>query len=346
MTKKFKIALTALTLAVIIAALAMMAKNSIVNINNDMKITDYYSLSEFRFDGDFNEFYKDSYDWYKSIEKEDGVYLVNTAYYSDELFNVWKENNIYNTIPDKAFWYYTVSPSYLKKMNINLKNEELADAENGIRLYLIPDTLSEEETEKISAFLKEDALKNVDTSTIKTIFTDNKEIKTASYSPDDSYFTFPSDNGEAVTDNAPIIYVCTSANMKFYESESLISTGIDSYIKFEDEAVMKKHTENNSIEKYSLKFNKLSDIYRKAEKNKLVDKGINKLFNDEKTLLKITVPFFIIYDILNCLKLKRLCNSAQAAPFVHADEAGSFYRRTACAYLRTSPRRSIRMNRR
>lgn len=119
MTKKFKIVLTALTASVIIAALAMTAKNTIVEMNNDMKITDYYSLSEFRLDGDYDEFYKDSYNWYKSIENENGVHLVNTSYYSDEVLNIWKENKIYNTIPDNAFWYYTVSPSYLKQMNIN-----------------------------------------------------------------------------------------------------------------------------------------------------------------------------------------------------------------------------------
>lgn len=267
-----------LIITIITASITIIVtKNS--NTNIDVKVNDYYALSEFNFSGDFNEFYKDSYTWYKSIENKNGVHIINTAYYSDETLNIWKENNVYNAIPDKDFWYFTVSPSYLKQMNIRLSDDEMNRAKNGTRLYLVPDTLSESETEQITSFLKEDALKNAETSTIETAFTKNREIEIISYSPTDSYFTFPSDKGETITDEAPIIYVCTAANMKFYESESLISTGVDSYIKFENEKIMKKYTDNSNLKRYSLKFSKLSKIYEKAAKNGIVDKGINKILD-------------------------------------------------------------------
>ncbi|MDE5974001.1 MAG: hypothetical protein K2G73_04945, partial [Eubacterium sp.] len=219
-----------------------------------------------------------SYDWYKSIENENGVYLVNTAYYNDDILNIWKENKIYNSVPYKAFWYYTVSPSYLKKMNININNDIINDAANGTRLYLVPDTLSQNEIEQISSYLKEDALKNAEKSTVETAFTDNQKIKITSYTPKDSYFTFPSDKGEAVTDNAPIIYVCTSANMTYFEYESLIATGIDSYIKFDSKDIMKEYSDKDELKEYHLKFKKLSSIYKNAAKADLVDNNIDKLF--------------------------------------------------------------------
>lgn len=278
MKKKEKIIIAILTIAVIAAALAMAVKGKTDKPNNNITVTDYYSLSSFRFDGNFNEFYKDGYDWYKSIENESGVYLVNTACYNNDILSIWKENKIYESVPDIVFRYYTVSPSYLKQMNINLNSNEINDAVNGTRLYLIPDTLSQNEADQISSFLKEDALKNADKSTVKTPFTDKQKIKIISYTPTDRYFTFPSDKGEAVTDNAPIIYVCTSANMTYFEYESLIATGVDSYIKFDSKDIMKSCTNRSELKKYHLQFKKMSDIYKNAAKADIVDKDIDKLF--------------------------------------------------------------------
>lgn len=278
MSKKAKTILCILLIA-ITSASAVIIVNKNTNTNPDVKVRDYYALAEFNFSGDFNTFYKDSYTWYKSIENKTGVHIINTVYYSNETLNLWKENKVYNSVPGKAFWYFTASPSYLKQINVSLNDDEINRAENGTRLYLVPDTLSESEAEKITAFLKEDALNNAKTSTIETAFANNQEIKIISYSPKGSYFTFPSEQGEKITDKAPIIYVCTSANMKYYESESLIATGVDSYIKFENEEVMKKYTDNSNLKQYSLKFSKLSKIYKKAAKNSIVDKGINKVFD-------------------------------------------------------------------
>lgn len=278
MKKKTKTIIILLTAAVAVTAILSAISSHVKKTDTAAKMKNYYTLSEFLWTGDFDEFYKDSYNWYKAIENEDGVYLANTDYYNDEILQVWKENKIYDSVPDKAFWYYTVSPSYLKQMQIHLNEEELKAAVNGTRLYLIPDTFTQNEIEQISAYIKEDALKNAQTSKIKTAFTDKQEIKLISYTPSGSYFTFPSEKGQSVTAKEPVIYVCTSANMKFYESESLIATGIDSYIKFENKEITKSCTDRKELEKYHLKFKELSTIYKKAEKAGLADKGTYKVF--------------------------------------------------------------------
>lgn len=91
----------------------------------DFSVPNYYSLEQYHYDGDFNAFYEDSYNWYRSIENEEGVYIINTCYNSDELLQIWREEQVYKNVPGKAFWEFTVSPSYLKQININIEEENL-----------------------------------------------------------------------------------------------------------------------------------------------------------------------------------------------------------------------------
>ena len=272
-----KKALTGVIIAIVVVIISAILISQNDKAQLSIKVPDYYSLDKFYFTGNFDEFYKDSYEWYKSIESEEGVYLINTAYYDDEILKVWKENKIYNYIPDKPFWYFAASPSYLDEMGISISNDDINSAENGTRLYLIPDTLSDNEVQLIENYLKEDALINADKSNIQTTFTKSLEIKFASYSPAHNYFTFPSDKEEELTAEAPIIYVCTSENMKNFENESLIATGVDSYIKFADKEVCDRLTNNSTMNKYELKFEKLSAIYKKASRAKIVDSNVKHI---------------------------------------------------------------------
>lgn len=274
MKKKTLIGVIIVTAVVIISAIFILQNNK---DQQSIKVPDYYSLDEFYFTGDFSEFYKDSYEWYKSVENEEGVYLINTAYYDDEILKVWKENKIYNSVPDKPFWYFTASPSYLDEMGISINNDDINSAENGTRLYLIPDTLSNNEMQLIENYLKEDALLNTVESNIQTTFTKSTEIKFISYSPAQEYFTFPSDKDEELTTASPIIYVCTSENMKNFENESLIATGVDSYIKFTDKEICERLTNNSTMNEYDLKFEKLSAIYKKASKANIVDSNVKNI---------------------------------------------------------------------
>lgn len=98
-------------------------------------------------------------------------------------------------VPDHSFWYFTASPSYLTQMGIEISEEEINTAHNGTRLYLIPDTLSESETEKMQSFLKEDAVKQADAGAIGTAFAMNQEVRIIKYAPKREYFTWPGDRG-------------------------------------------------------------------------------------------------------------------------------------------------------
>lgn len=245
----------------------------------DVKVPDYYAMAEYNFSGDFTEFEKDSYNWYRKIEHENGVFLINTDYYSDYVLSEWKKNNVYTSIPDKPFWYFTVSPSYLSEMNISIDEAEITNAENGVRLYLIPDNLTDAEAEKLELYLKEDALKNAEDSKIETTFTNNLEVKFLKYTPNGKYFTWVSDIEQETSTESPVIYVCTSENMKNYENESLFATGVDSYIKFANENIIQQYDDNDFIDRYSIKFQKSSLIYKNAAKANLVEHGIDEIFD-------------------------------------------------------------------
>lgn len=265
--------------AVLLVTAVVMSLISIKNNTVNIKIPDYYSFSAFDFDGDFGEFRRDTYNWYKSIENNDDVYIINTAFYDDEILESWKENKIYNFVPDKEFWYFTASPSYLKQMGINVEVEYINEAMDGVRLYMIPDTLSPSEMDVMSDYLKEDALYQAKDSSIETEFTKNEKIKIITYTPNGDYFTWPSDKGCSITDKAPVIYVCTSQNMKYFENESLNATGVDSYIKFADDKALKKYFNSSLLNRYHLDLKKSSEIYANAAKSKLVDSKVKKVFN-------------------------------------------------------------------
>ena len=273
---KKKIIISGVIIIGLLSALVVIYKNQKIDI--DITVPDYYSLAYYNYDGDFNEFYNDSYSWYKSIENKYGVYIINTSYYNGELLKIWKDENIYKAVPDKAFWYFAASPSYLRQMNIDINENDLNDAKAGVRLYLVPDTLNDDEYAVMSAYLDEEAKYKAEKGAIKTAFTENKEVKIIRYTPNGSYFTWQSDKGQPVTDDAPVIYVCTSENMKYFESESLIATGINSYIKFINKETMEKYTNANILKKYNMNFLPSSEIYKNASKVKLVDSGIEKAF--------------------------------------------------------------------
>lgn len=278
MKNKKKIIAAGILAAVVIIAALIFAVGSHGKENPDINVPNYYSMSEFNFDSDFDTFRKDSYEWYKQIEDKDGVYIIHTSFYDSDVLDVWRENGLYNSVPNKPFWYFTASPSYLKEMGIVLRDNEISNAKNGTRLYLIPDSLSDEDAEMMESYLKEEAPEHIETSKIKTAFTDNPEVKVIRYTPKGAYFTWPGEKGEKAEDSAPVIYVCTSENMKYFENESLIATGLDSYIKFKNMPYAEKYLKNSAMLKYNSKFASARDIYADAAQQRRIDKSLVKLF--------------------------------------------------------------------
>lgn len=234
---------------IIIAAAAAIAAGAVtlLLLRGNKRDHDFYTLKEFFFEGDFSEFRSDMLWWYRSVEREDGVMLCNSQFYDKELLESWQSNGIYENVPDEGFTYAAVSPSYLDETGVKPLDGSLDKAWEGVRLYLLPDTLDDGETEKMRAFLNEDAQKDADYGGITNGFTERREVAFLEYAPEDK--------------NAPVYYVCTTENMTSFESESLIATGEDGYIRLRDESVLERYQNDRIFTVYSLKFAKESEIH-------------------------------------------------------------------------------------
>ena len=260
--------------------------NSKRKLDIGFKVPNYYSITS-AFYEDKKGIFEEKYNWYKEIENNNGVYLINTTYFSNEMLKEYKRYNVYNNIPLKAFWYFTVSPNYLQIMNVNVSSELIEKAKNGVRVFLIPDTYSKEEISMMKSYLNEiaDRAFNPDSvrkpeDTIKTSFYENPEVDFASYTPNKEYFTFPSTNNVSLIEKEPIIFICTTNNMIYFESESLFATGINSYIRFKDKKTLNQYKNDEVLNKYNVDFEKLSGIYKINGRFGVVDKGIYNVFKD------------------------------------------------------------------
>ncbi len=207
----------------------------------------YYAIDHFycpeegeAFKNAFAEMTVDVYNWYKSIEGADGVYILHSDHYTEDLLDSWRENRIYENVPEKGFWYFCVSENYLRERGYELSGEDSEWIRAGGRLYLIPGTMPSDEQDVMEKFLREDAFYGINgVSLIKTIFETDRKISFKMYEFDGTLET-----GEDGEIKDPVIYVCSSENMKYYESESLIATGKrDSYIKLTKEA-FQEYVEN------------------------------------------------------------------------------------------------------
>ena len=200
----------------------------------------YYAIDHFYFreEGDafvtaFNKTTVDMYNWYKSIEGEDGVYILHSDHYDDALLEEWRSYHVFDNIPEKGFRYFAVSENYLRDRGYVLTEADSEKVRSGVRLYLLPDSMPEEERTIMEAFLREDALHGLSGDPmIPTVFEAEHAIEFRTYHFEG---TLETENEGGIKD--PVIYVCSSANMRYFESESLTATGkTDSYIKLTKEA--------------------------------------------------------------------------------------------------------------
>ena len=201
---------------------------------------EYYAIDHFYIpeEGDafraaFSQLTVDTYSWYAGIEGEKGVYIVHYDLYTKDLMQEWADLGIYRTVPLDDLKYLVCSPNYLEDSGISLPDEDKELIGDGVRIYLLPDSLSEEEREAITAFLSEDALHGLnDHELIPTAFSNNPRMEFRTYSFSGTLDTLS--DGEV---RDPVIYAAGTANMRYFESESLIATGVkDGYIKLTEEA--------------------------------------------------------------------------------------------------------------
>lgn len=186
------------------------------------------------FSGNSKELDQDLYNWYSSIADTTGVYLIQTQYYDSEILAAWQINRTYSSTPTKPVWLFTMSPNYLADLGMTLTADTLEAAKGGVRVYLIPAGMSDEEKEHISKWLQEADTRSLSDGDIQTIFTQNPSFCFVEYEPKQTYFTWTTDEQNSMETNAPVIYVATPQNMKYTETESLKASGLNGYIKFAD----------------------------------------------------------------------------------------------------------------
>lgn len=213
---------------------------------------------ESSFAGASLDFDQSMFDWYREIHKEDGVYLIQTTSYDDEVLELWRKNEVYTAVPKEAFWYFAFSETYIRELGIRVSDEVLKAAEDGVRVYLIPSHMSEKNKEEVQAWLEESAVKGIREGDIETVFNAEREIKFVEYEYGEEFFTWSADSAEESVCGMPVIYICTPENMTYFESESLRATGMNGYIKFKNRETAERCLDSGFLERFRLNDNQLT----------------------------------------------------------------------------------------
>lgn len=209
------------------------------------------------FTGRSNQLNEDIYNWYSDMANEEGVYIVNTTYYSDDTLNLWNKSKIFKEIPKNAFWYFAMSPNYLEKLGVQVSEEVVREAENGVRVYLLPESMTEEEQMRIKGWIEENTVKSISEGDIPTEFTKKPQFDYITYKSYTDFFTWNTSSKFEATEKNPVIYIGTPQNMRYFETESLKANGFNGYIKFRDEKAMCKYTNKDLMSKYNLSDNEI-----------------------------------------------------------------------------------------
>lgn len=207
------------------------------------------------FSGQSTNYAADFYRWYSSIENEDGVSLVNTYYVDHAVLEQWAA--LGEEVPNREFWYMAASPSYLQSVGVQLSEDTLRRVEDGQQVFLIPEYFATDEQSSVSRWAQADALRRGQAEQdISTAFTRDPVITVESYVADDEgLFTWNTDSQRDFRSRDVVIYVATSANMTYFESESLAASGLeDSYVKLSSQAV-EKYASATYLSQYGLEDN-------------------------------------------------------------------------------------------
>ncbi|MEB3025123.1 MULTISPECIES: hypothetical protein [unclassified Parvimonas] len=272
------------------------------------EVSDYFILKSVNVGNDqssFNhqskEFYKDMYNWYKSISEEKGVYIINTTYFSDTMLKDYKANNLYKFIPNRPLWVFKMSPNYLKKMGINVNENAINMAKQGYRVYLIPDNISKDDSNVIKNWLKEKDTRGIREDDIETVFNKEKKFDFINYHFEGRFFSWDTDLEKSLNVKNPVILLTTPNNMTYKESESLVAKGLrSSYMKLDENAVS-KYLDSTYLSKFNLDDNNIE-----FSKIKLFVDGLQKQLWQTVQLffvMIIAITFIIISLLITIISL-------------------------------------------
>lgn len=190
-----------------------------------------FTLGDNHFSGNPMNFAKDMYDWYAEHEHDDGVYLVKASRYEAVSMQAYIGTD--STL--EPFWYLAASPSYLEEIGLDVPADLIERAEQGTRVYLLPESLSASEAEETEELLV--ASHRVYDSDIVTAFMENPEYEFATYDASEELFTWSTDSELPTTSSGFVVAILTAENMVPFESESLVATGLEnSYVMLDERA--------------------------------------------------------------------------------------------------------------
>lgn len=173
------------------------------------------------------------YHLYTKIGHDEGVYLIQSQYYGQDFFaNV----TAYQNLPSKPFWYLVYSYNYLTELGFQFSEEELNEIRSGSRLYLIPDSYTTEEQQRMRAYLEESV--KVYDGDVETPFTQNRQFIYKNYSTTKDIFLWSTNLQEGVTSKEPIIFVASPENLYFKESANLVVSGFNGYLKIRNQNIL------------------------------------------------------------------------------------------------------------
>ena len=251
-------------------------KDQIVTKKEWENVSDYYVTTTFYegddFEGDHSitpmSFQRDFYRFYQSIENEDGVKFINTDFRRKNWSKHMKEIGSFDHVPDFSYLLFTANKNYIEEdMQVEITNEMEKLANEGYRVYLIPESFSKEDRKSLEIAITEmdeemflDETNDTDRENFNIKF---KGIKFFTYNNNKNYFAYPNNIDDEMynekfpsTSTNPVINYVNTNNMSIFESLSLISGGeTNSEIKLNQEAY-DKFANKEYFEKYNIDDNK------------------------------------------------------------------------------------------
>lgn len=201
--------------------------------------------------------FQDTYNRYKSIQDEEGVYLVNTAFYDRETLEVLDEAYDKDSIPKKPFRYFVASPSLLKAQGFDISEEIEKKVKDGERVYLLSKTFTEEERKALKNFFIATDKVEGNEDDIRTGFTQNQVQDFYDYQMPKTFTRNVKEGQDSFSKDLAILVVDAN-NMTFVEDESLVASGLENgYVKLSKEA-KEKYCSKAYLSKFDLDDNNMT----------------------------------------------------------------------------------------
>ncbi|WP_129045555.1 hypothetical protein [Companilactobacillus metriopterae] len=264
-----------------------------VMLSNWSKVSNYETLksvspgnNQGTISGSDNKLDNEMWNWYKSIEKKDGVYLASGQYYSQSTLDNLQLTR--EKVPENPFTLLSFSPNYLKDHNIIISKKIENIAYSGTRVYLIPNQWSKNKKDLYKDWIKENDLSSAD---VNTIFGKKKKIQFIDYQSKQSIFTWLTESNEPNVDKEPVILVTTANNMGTVEYGSLRANVLTGPLKFNNAKTLNKYTSHSIMKKYQLDDNRIEFVP--------VKEYVSGLQRDLKQIIALFIGLiaFIIFTI-------------------------------------------------